>query len=82
MRKDNAIIALQEKVRKLTLELEWVKGSQHRAPRYWELDINPIDIAYVSSHKDHEDRGITLEEEDLLGMILLASKSKNYIDWV
>jgi len=29
IRRDNAIIALQKKVRKLTMELERVKGSEH-----------------------------------------------------
>ena len=58
MRRDKAIIDLQEQVRKLTIKLEWVKGSKRRVPRPRELDVKPIDIAYSSSHKDHEDRGI------------------------
>ena len=58
MRRDKAIIDLQEQVRKLTMELERVKGSKRRVPRPRELDVNPIDIAYSSSHEDHEERGI------------------------
>jgi len=34
MRRDKTIIDLQERVRKPTMELEWVKGSAHRGPHY------------------------------------------------
>ena len=56
MRRDKAIIDLQEQVRKLTMELEQVKGSERWVPQPRELDVNPIDIAYTSSHEDHKDR--------------------------
>jgi len=52
-----AIINLQEQVRKLTIELDRVKGSQRRVPPPRELDVNPIDIVYSSCHEDHDDRG-------------------------
>ena len=58
MRRDKAIIELQEQIRKFTMVLEWVKGSERRVPRSREVDVNPIDIAYSSSHEDHEDRDI------------------------
>ena len=89
MRSDNAIIALQEQVRKLTMELEQVKGFEHQAPRHREFNINPIDLAY-SFHEDYEE---VLEEEGLFGddlsdLRIKASefdgyfKLENYIDWV
>ena len=46
MKIDNAIIALQEQLRKLNMELEWIKGFERQAPHHRELDVNPIDIAY------------------------------------
>jgi len=57
MRRNKTIIDPQEEVRKLTIELERVKGSERWVPRPRELDVNPIDIAHSSSHEDHEDRG-------------------------
>jgi len=57
-RRDNAIIALQEQVMKLMMELKQIKGSEHQALHHQKFDINPNDIAYSSSHEDHEDRGI------------------------
>jgi len=56
MRRDKAIIDLQEQVRKLIMELEQVKGSERRVSRPREHDVNPIGIAYLSSHEDHKDR--------------------------
>ena len=53
MRRDNAIVALQEQVKKLTIKLEWIKGSECRALHHPEFDINPIDIAYSYSYEDH-----------------------------
>ena len=43
-RRDKAIIDLQEQVRKLTMELERVKGFERWVPWSRELDVNPIDI--------------------------------------
>jgi len=57
MRRDNAIIDLQEQVRKLTINLERVKESERRVPGSRELDVKPINIAYSFSHDDHEDWG-------------------------
>jgi len=48
-------LLLFKQVKKLTTELEQVKGSKHCATCHRELNINPIDIAYLSSHEDHED---------------------------
>ena len=49
MSRDNAIIALQDQVRKLTMELERLKEFECRAPQRWEFDYNLVDIAYCSS---------------------------------
>ena len=40
------------------MELERLKGSERQVPRPRVLNVNPIDIAYSSSHENHEDRGI------------------------
>ena len=91
MRRDKAIVDLQEQVRKLTKELEWVKGSEWWVPRPKGLDVTPIDIAYSSSHDDHEDRGNLGRghPRDDLGDLKIEApefdynlKSENYIDWV
>ena len=42
----------------LTMEFERAKGSERRVTCHRKLDINPIDVAYSSSHEDHEDRHI------------------------
>jgi len=55
MRRDNATIALQDQLSKLTIELEQLKGIEHRAPHCGEFNHNPVDIAYSSSHEDHEE---------------------------
>ena len=57
MKRDKAIIDLQEQMRKLIMELERFKGSERQVLGPGELDVNPIDIAYSSSHEDHEDKG-------------------------
>jgi len=47
MRRENVIITLREKIKKFTMELEWVKGSERTsALRRREFDINPVDTAY------------------------------------
>jgi len=51
---DNAIVSLQDQVRQLPIELEWVKGFEHRSPHCRGFDHNAIDIAYSYSHKDRE----------------------------
>jgi len=53
MRKDKTIIELQEQLRKLTMELDQVKGfvpHKQQGYRHWELDASPTDIAYSSSY--------------------------------
>ena len=89
MKRDKAIIDLQEQMRKLIMELERFKGSERQVLGPGELDVNPIDIAYSSSHKDHEDRGIRGRghpKDDLSSLKIEALefdsnlKSKNYID--
>jgi len=91
MRRDKAIIDLQEQLRKLIMELEWVKGSEWWAPWASELDVNLIDITYSSSHVAHEDgsfRGRGYPRDDLSEFKVEAPefdsnlKPKNYIDWV
>ena len=91
MRRYNAIIALQEQVRKLIMKLEQVRGSECWAPHRWEFGVNPVDSTYSSSHDDHEHwgvRGWGLFKDDLSGFKIEASefggnlKSGNYIDWV
>ena len=91
IRRDKTIIDLQEQVRKLTMELEQVKGSKRRVSRPRELDINPIDVAHSSPHKDHEDRGFRGRDhprDNLSDLKVKAPefngnlKSENYIDWV
>jgi len=52
---DNALNTRQEQVRKLIMELEHVKGSEHRAPHYWEFNHNPVAITYSCSHENHEE---------------------------
>jgi len=39
------------------MKLELIKGSEHRAPLHYKLDIDTIDITYLSSHENHEDGG-------------------------
>ena len=56
-RRDKDIIDLYEQVRKLTMELERVKEYERWVPWHRELDVNPIDVAYSSSHDDLDDRG-------------------------
>jgi len=89
IRRDNATIALQDQIRRLTMELEWAKGFKHRAPHCQEFDHNPIDIAYFSSHKDHEEQGVRGRgpfRDDISGLKIEASESdgnlkpKNYIN--
>jgi len=71
------------------MELEWVKGSECRAPYHREFDHNPIDMVYSSSHKDHKEQGVEgrgpfrddlsdlkIKEPELDG----NHKSKNYTD--
>jgi len=91
IRRDKAIIDLQEQVSRFTMELERVKGSEHWVSRPRELDVDPIDIGYSSSHEDHEDRPIRGRDhpiDDLSGLKVEAPefdgnlKPKNYIDWV
>ena len=71
------------------MDLERVKGSERWVPRPRELDVNPIDIAYSSSHEDHEDRGIRERghpRDDLSDLKVEAPKfdgnlkPENYID--
>jgi len=73
------------------MELERVKGSKRRVPQRRELDVNPIDIAYSSSHEDYEDRGIRGRghpKDDLSDLKVEAPefngnlKLENYINWV
>ena len=50
-------------MRRIIRELEEVGGSipvERRTHHNWELDVNHVNIAYSSSHKDHydEDRDI------------------------
>ena len=89
MRRYKTIIDLQEQVRKLTMELERVKGSEQWVPQPREIDVNPIDIAYSSSHEDHEDRrnwGRGHPKDDLSNLKVEAPefdgnlKPENYID--
>ena len=47
---DGVIVELQEQFRKLTQELEQVRGSTQRDSYHQAYDVNPIDIAYSSSH--------------------------------
>jgi len=91
MRRDKAIINLQEQVRKLTMVLERVKGFKRWVPQPRELDVNPIDISYSYSHEGHEDRGIWGRghlRDNLSDLKVGASefdgnlKLKNYVDWV
>jgi len=66
MRKDKAIIELQEQVRKLTLELEQIKGSvpfERGGHCHWELDVSSIDITYLFSYKEFDIE--VLEEEEV-----------------
>ena len=91
MKRDKAIIDLQEQVRKLTMGLQRGEGFKQRVLQPRELDVNPINIAYSSSHEDHEDRGNWGRGHpryDLTDLKIKASKfddnlkMKNYIDWV
>jgi len=91
MRRDKATIGLQKQVRKLTVELQRDKRSERRVPRPRELDVNPIDITWSSSHEDHEDRGNWgrgYPSDDLSDLKVKAPefdgnlKPENYIDWV
>jgi len=76
MKKDNAIITLQVQVRKLTIELEQVRGFVRRAPHRWEFDHNLVDIAYSSSHKDHEEQGVKWRGP--FKMILMTSRLSHW----
>ena len=91
MRRDSALIAIQEQLKKLTMELERVKGFECWAPHHREFDVNPIDIAYISSYDGHEDRGVRERgpfRDDLSGLKIEAwefddsLKPENYIYWV
>lgn len=42
-------------MRRLPRELKQVKRSVRRSHHYWELDVNPIDIANSSSHEDYDE---------------------------
>jgi len=73
------------------MELERVKGSKWQVSWLRELDVNPIDIAYSSSHEDHEGRGIRGRghpRDDLSDLKVEAPefhgnfKLENCIDWV
>ena len=91
IRRHKAIIDLQEQVRRLSMELERVKGSERWVSRPREHDVNPIDIAYSSSHEDQEHRGIRGRghlRDYLVDLKVEVPefddnlKLKNYIDWV
>jgi len=91
MRRYDVIITFQGQVRKLTIELEWVKGSEHWAPHRREFDHNIVDINYSSSHEDHEGQGVRGRgpfRDDLNDLKIEALefdgnlKPENYIDWV
>jgi len=63
MRKDKAILELQQQLGRLTRELEQVRGlvpTEHQNQHHQELDVGPIDIAYSPSYEDYndKDRGI------------------------
>ena len=91
MKRDKAITKLEEQVRKLTMELEWVKGSEQRGPCHCELDVSLIDISNSSSHEDYDDKDIRERRhlrDDLSDLKIEAPKfdgnlkPKNYLDWV
>jgi len=48
----------KSKLRSSPWSLSELKDPSAEPPLHQEFDINPIDIAYFSSHEDHEDRGI------------------------
>jgi len=88
MRGDKVIIDLQEPVRKLAMELERVKRFERRGPHCQELDVNPINITYSSSHENCDDRGVIGRKhlrDDLSDLKIEASKFdynpklKNYL---
>jgi len=63
VRREKIIIKLQEQVRRLTKELEQLKGSVcigQRSHYRQEFDVSSNDIAYTSSHEDYddEDKGV------------------------
>jgi len=71
--------------------LEQVKGSGHRAPHCREFDHKPVNIAYCSSHEDHEERAVRWRDplrDDVNDLKIKAPKfyvnlkPKNCIDWV
>jgi len=45
IRRDKGILELKEHVRRLTRELEQVKGSERRSHDHQKLNVSPIDIA-------------------------------------
>ena len=51
----HSAIELQKQVRKLTKELEQVRGSAQWNPYRHSYDINSIDIAYFFSYEDFDD---------------------------
>jgi len=55
MWRDKGIVELREQVRKLTKELQQLRGSPQRNPCRRGYDVNPIDIAYCSSQEDFDD---------------------------
>jgi len=55
LRRDEAIIELHEQLRKLTKELEQVRGSAQQNPYRRGYYVIPIEIAYYSSHEGFDD---------------------------
>jgi len=93
MMRDRAIIEFHEQVRKLTKELELVTGSTPQNPYCQGYDVNPVDIAYSSSHEDFDDeeegaRRRRHPRDDLRALKVEALKFddnlnlKNYLDWI
>jgi len=63
MARDKVIIELQEQVRKLTRELEQLRGctpTRRKGHHNQELHVSPIYFIYYSSHEDYDDKEIGL----------------------
>ena len=87
------MLKLGQQAKRLTRELEQVKGFGQRNPYHWGYGVNSIEITYSASYGDYdnEDRGVRRRRHPrkaLRDFKIEDSKFdenpslENYIDWV